>query len=149
MIIERAIGCLAVQVGGGLRPPKATLVITPYRAILAQRTKGLEEAHKAQFGGGLFGHRGAPAFADRYLAISPDAALAETPGNSMLVWQQVGLVEVLERAVPNDEGPADHHLVLNFAGPGVSWQLVAYPPYPPAATVRNALRTAFGALVRA
>ncbi len=150
MIDERVLGCLAVQVGGGFRPPKATLIITQYRVILAQRTKPLEEAHKAQFGGGGLFSRGPkpPEFADRYLAMRPDAALAETPGNSILVWQQLQLVEVLQQAVPNDEGPDDHYLVVNFAGPGISLQLTAYPPYPPVAVVRDALRQGFGALVR-
>ncbi len=147
---ERVLGCLAVQVGGGFRPPKATLVITQYRVVLAQRTKALEEAHKAQYGGGGLFSRGPkpPELADRYLAMPPDAALAETPGNSMLVWQQLQLVEVQERTVSNDEGPDDHYLVVNFAGPGISLQLTAYPPYPPVAVVRDALRQGFGALVR-
>ena len=150
MIDERVLGCLAVQVGGGFRPPKATLIITQYRVVLAQRTKPLEEAHKAQYGGGGLFSRGPkpPEFADRYLTMRPDAALAETPGNSMLVWQQLQIVEVAQRTVPNDEAADDHYLSVNFTGPGISLLLTAYPPYPPAAVVSDALRQGFGGLVR-
>jgi hypothetical protein len=149
---ERVLGCLAVQVGGGFRPPKATLVITQYRVILAQRTKPLEAAHKAQYGGGGLLSRGPkpPELTDRYLSMPPDAALGETPGNSMLVWQQLQIVEVIEHHEPaDDDSPEVRYLLLHFAGPGVNLQAYAYPPYPPAALVRDALRQGFGALVRA
>jgi hypothetical protein len=151
VIDERVLGCLEVQIGGGFRPPKATLVITQYRVVLAQRTKPLEEAHKAQFGGGGLFSRGPkpPAFADRYLAMPPDAALAESPGNSMLVWQQLQLVEAFESDRPgDDDGPPEHYLIVNFAGPGISLQLTAYPPYPRLEVIRDALRQGFGGLVR-
>ena len=152
MIDERVLGCLEVQVGGGFRPPKATLIITSHRVILAQRTKPLAEAHKAQFGGGggLFsrGPKG-PDFIDRYLYMPPDAALAETPGNSMLVWQQLQMIEIVENDQPGDEDNApSHYLLLNFAGPGVKLHLYAYPPYPPVPVIGQALRAGFGALVR-
>ncbi len=151
MIDERVLGCLEVQVGGGFHPPKATLIITQYRVVLAQRTKPLEQAHKAMYGGGGLFSRGpkGPDFIDRYLAMPPDAALAETPGNSMLVWQQLQIVEVFEGDRPGDEDSAPtHYLVINFTGPSVRLQLSAYPPYPPVAVIRDALRHGFGAIVR-
>jgi hypothetical protein len=152
VIDERVLGCLEVQIGGGFRPPKATLIITQYRVVLAQRTKPLVEAHKAQFGGGggLFS-RGPkpPAFADRYLAMPPDAALAETPGNSMLVWQQLQMVQIQQVDTMGDEGEApSHYLVIIFTGPGIKLELTTWPPYPPLPVVRDALRQGFGALVR-
>jgi hypothetical protein len=152
VIDERILGCLEVQIGGGFRPPKATLIITQYRVVVAMRTKPLEQAHKAMYGGGggLFsrGPKG-PAFVDRYLAMSPDAALAETPGNSMLVWQQLQMVQVLEGDTMGDEdGPPTHYLVINFTGPGIKLNLTSWPPYPPLPVVRDALRQGFGALVR-
>jgi hypothetical protein len=151
VIDERVLGCLAVFVGGGFRPPKATLIITQYRVVLAQRTKPLEQAHKAMYGGGggLFsrGPKG-PDFIDRYLSMPPDAALAETPGNSMLVWQQLQMVQVFESERPGDEDSApEQYLLINFVGPGIKLELASYPPYPRVEVIRDALRQGFGGLV--
>ena len=83
-----------------------TLVVTNYRLLLARMTNDLAKENTAQVraeakaqGAGFFGPWGAQlkaafAFAQRYMAMHPEAILAESPGNGFVAPSQVRQVKV-------------------------------------------------------
>jgi hypothetical protein len=153
---ERVLGYLEALAGGGFRAPKVTLVMTDRRLLIAQRSKAVEELAKAHAGGssGGFGRRfgkgpARPPFGDRYLAMSPEAILAETPGNGVLTPADVRLAEVVAGESPNEDAPPDRFLVVHLVAHHGDFQFFSTGPAPAAELVRGALRPAFGPLIRA
>jgi hypothetical protein len=83
-----------------------TLVVTNYRLIFARMTNDLVKQNtervraEAKAGGaGFFGQWGAQlkaafAFAQRYMAMHPEAILAESPGNTFIAPSQVRQLKV-------------------------------------------------------
>ena len=149
---ERVLGYVDV-LGTGFRPPRYTLVVTDRRVILAQRTKAVEAAAGAGAGGGgglgrLLGRRPAgPPLGQRYLAMRPDAVLAETPGNVSLAPGGVQRVELVAGETPNDDGPPTRHVLVRMVGPAGDWQLFSTGEAPPIAMVRELLRPVFGPIL--
>ena len=95
-----------------------TLVVTDRRLIMAEATSAVMKdvaedarASKKAEGGGFFSQWGAQIaasihYADRYLALSPDAIAAETPGNIVLAPSDVRAVKV-ERKTDREEDKPD------------------------------------------
>jgi len=148
---ERVLGYIDV-LGTGFRPPRYTLVVTNQRAILAQRTKAVEAAAGGAGGGGLgrlFSRRpAAPPLGQRYLAMPPDAILAETTGNVSLAPGGIGSVEIQAGETPNDDAPPTRYVLIRLLGPQGDVQLFSTGEPPPIAMVRELLRPAFGPMLR-
>jgi hypothetical protein len=151
---ERILGYLEVLSGGGFRPPRATLVITDRRLVIAQRTRAVEDLAKASAGGSgggfgrLFGRRpAAPPFGERYVAMTPEAILAETAGNGVFTAADVRLIEVIAGQSPNDDAPPTPFVLVHVVSHQGDWQFMSTGQAPAASVIREALRPAFGPLL--
>jgi hypothetical protein len=105
-----------------------TLVVTNYRLLFAKMTNDLVKENTAQVraeakaqGAGFFGQWGAQlkaafAFAQRYLAMHPEAILAETPGNGFVAPAQVRQIKVERkwRSAGSDDDSSQPYLRITI-----------------------------------
>lgn len=147
---ERVLGYLDVH-SGGIRPTKYTLVATDRRVIIAQRTKAVEEA--AGGGGGglgrLFGG-GKPKVpvGDHYLAMPPEAILAETPGNVAVGAADVALAETIYHEELDPDSPPIRWVLVHLRTRDRDWQLFTVGEAPRLDAVKALLRPALGPTLR-
>ena len=162
---ERIVGVIpTARIKTGLFSKKAyTLVVTDRRMILAEMTnaalKGaIEEARatrKAE-GGGFFGQWGAQIgasidFAKRYLSMTPEAILAETPGNVALLPGDVKSIKVerkTERRNEDNIGGDRDYLRITVEAQGTRREFNTDGEDPRADSARGLLAATFGQLVR-
>jgi hypothetical protein len=136
------------------------LVVTDQRLIGARLSNELykqivEQARaqaKAQ-GAGFFGQWGAQlkasfGISNRYLAMTPEAILAETPGNWALYPGQVGEIKVEEKTRTSGEDMESDYLRITIATPGGKGSYETGDANPSRDEVRAVLARTFGSIVR-
>jgi len=158
MAEERVIGVIpqALRKTGRIRSDAFTLVVTDRRVIAAKETDAVRKAHAAQQRAaghgprlfGLLGRGGGTPLAGRYLAMDPEAALAETPGNQAFAPGSVREVAISRGNRLGDEGVLEHYLFIRFAdGQGnADFTTTTESPRLPAAVAL--LRPLFGPALR-
>ena len=160
---ERVTGVIpAAKIKTGMFSTKAyTLVVTDRRLLLAEMTdaavkRHVEEARaeKKAEGGGFLGQWGAQLgaalrFADRYLAMSPEVILAETPGNAALTPAELRSIKVERKKDRggDDEPDRDYLRITIEAGSGKR-EFNTDGEHPKVDQARALLAATFGAIVR-
>jgi hypothetical protein len=159
---EKVIGVipLARTKTGMFSTKTYTLVVTDLRLIMAEATsqvmKALTEearAAKKAEGGGFFGQWGAQIaaslhYADRYLAMDPEAIVAETPGNAVLTPSEVRGIKVERRTERNDDGPNRDYLRVTIESTSGKRVFNTDNEDPRVDEARALLATTFGTLVK-
>ncbi|PKQ36837.1 MAG: hypothetical protein CVT59_10630 [Actinobacteria bacterium HGW-Actinobacteria-1] len=129
---EQVVSILGgVSIGSGfmgLKRTSYTLVMTQSRLIFAQLTSDMLKAAIEQArsetkadGGGFFKQWGAQigasfSYAERYWQLSPDAALAETPGNFMIDRRTIEKMKLHAGMTREDTADDPDYITLKAAG---------------------------------
>lgn len=160
---ERVVGVIpTARTKTGIFSTKTyTLVVTDRRLILAEMTnaalKGyIEESRAAEKGkgGGFFGQWGAQigamlTFANRYLEMSPDAVVGETPGNTALAPADVRSIKVERKRDRGDDGQPDRDFLrITIEASTGKREFNTDGEHPKADQARGMLFATFGPLVR-
>ncbi len=145
---------------GFLNSESWVLVVTDQRLLGARVTnelmKHIVEQARAQAkasGSGFFGQWGAQlkasfAFGQRYCALSPDAILAETPGNWALWPGQVRSIKVERKSRGRGEDIEVDYLKITIETPGGRGTYETNDDKPGQREVQGLLARTFGAAVR-
>lgn len=147
---ERVLGYLDMH-GGGIRSPRYTLIATDRRLVIAQRTHEVEQA----FGGGggglgrLFGG-GKPRHpvGEHYLAMTPEAMVAETPGNVAIGPGDVALAETIYHEEYDPDSEPIRWVLIHLRTRDKDWQLFTNDEAPRLDAVRALIAPALGPMLR-